>query len=472
MMKAILYTAGEKGWSRVLGSIPWAMLPVANRPLIEYWLELCAEIGIEDVQIVLGDGAAQIETYVGDGERWGVKVQYSFARASERPVDYLLQSQRADEAGVFFVCDWIFLRRRSRFSSRFYEGEGVLSRYDRGELLLLFGRDGKQVCDLLEQQGESATGQAVSHEAAQDVELCRISDIRAYFELNMRMVGGEFSRYVTAGFSNEEGSSIGYNVLTPPSVRLQAPLIIGNDCRIGALSTIGPNAIISSHVIVDRQSELSNCLILPDTYIGQNLEIEGKIVSGNRLISPDDGMMMEIEDSWIVAKNRPEMTSEDLFRWILLWCFGFLLALIQVVPFLFLYLLIFVTGKGLFRRKVFHDSRLGMIKLPVFRKRMVKRSYLISLFRAASLDKFPQLILALRGRLFLCGQKPLKHPEDDALVPQIPLYLPAVFYYGDYTRESDALVDALWYAHARSLFEDLKIVAKALMYRFFRAGRY
>jgi len=32
------------------------------------------------------------------------------------------------------------------------------------------------------------------------------------------------------------------------------------------------------------------------------------------------------------------------------------------------------------------------------------------------------------------------------------------------------LMDSLWYAHIRSLFEDVKILIKSLLYRFFRAG--
>ena len=41
----------------------------------------------------------------------------------------------------------------------------------------------------------------------------------------MKMVGGEFSRYVTAGFAESGGSSIGHNVLTPPSAHLRQPVM-------------------------------------------------------------------------------------------------------------------------------------------------------------------------------------------------------------------------------------------------------
>ncbi len=61
----------------------------------------------------------------------------------------------------------------------------------------------------------------------------------------------------------------------------------------------------------------------------------------------------------------------------------------------------------------------------------------------------------------------LKIWTDPGATPQ---YYPAVFSYADYSRDSDRLVDSLWYAHIRSLFEDVKILIKSLLYRFFRAG--
>jgi hypothetical protein len=65
----------------------------------------------------------------------------------------------------------------------------------------------------------------------------------------------------------------------------------------------------------------------------------------------------------------------------------------------------------------------------------------------------------------------MRHPEDDELIKQLPHYYPGVFCYQDYNKDSDRLVDSLWYAHIRSLYEDVKILIKALVSRFLRAGR-
>ena len=88
-MKAVFYTADALSWAKDLGDTPWPLLPVANRPLLDYWLEICVEAGIRQVQVILGEGAERVEGYAGSGMRWGLDIQYSFARASEQPLDYL-----------------------------------------------------------------------------------------------------------------------------------------------------------------------------------------------------------------------------------------------------------------------------------------------------------------------------------------------------------------------------------------------
>lgn len=465
-MKAIFHIGTNQPWADTIGSEPWALLPVANRPLLDYWLETCAEQGIGDVQIILSDGAEQIETFAGDGTRWGLRIQYGFARANERPLDYVRQSQENWDDGLLFIGGPFFLRRRKAFQAKGYKTLEACRFNHADDTLFLFGKNAEEVESLLAGHAGSPRGVEQIH-----IHPFPVDSVSAYYDLNMKMVRGEFSRYVTAGYGTVDGSSVGYNVLTPPSALLRAPIIIGNDCSLGVMSTVGPNAVIADHVIIDARSELSNCIILQDTYIGQNLEINRKIVSGKRLIDPDDGIMVEIDDSWVVARNRPDMRTEDFVRYCVLWFLALGVSLVQLIPFCILYPLVRITRIGAFQRQLFHDPKTGHVSLPVFAKLKNRRSVVYSLFRAMALDRFPWFLRALGGRLFVCGQPPMRHPQDDEIVTQLIHYYPAVFSYADYNKDSDRLSDALWYVHVRSLFEDVKILIKSLLHRFFRAGR-
>ena len=52
------------------------LVPVANKPVLFYGIESLRNAGIEDIGIIVGDTAAEIEEAVGDGSQWGVNITY------------------------------------------------------------------------------------------------------------------------------------------------------------------------------------------------------------------------------------------------------------------------------------------------------------------------------------------------------------------------------------------------------------
>ncbi len=52
------------------------LVPVANKPILFYGLEAVREAGIEDVGIVVGDTAEEVKRAVGDGSKFGLRVEY------------------------------------------------------------------------------------------------------------------------------------------------------------------------------------------------------------------------------------------------------------------------------------------------------------------------------------------------------------------------------------------------------------
>lgn len=57
---------------------PKPLLPLAGRPLIEYHLQALAAAGFEDVVINQGHLGEQLPATLGEGERWGLRIQYSW----------------------------------------------------------------------------------------------------------------------------------------------------------------------------------------------------------------------------------------------------------------------------------------------------------------------------------------------------------------------------------------------------------
>lgn len=52
------------------------LIPIANKPILFYAIDALAAAGIDDIGIVTGDTAAEVEEAVGDGARFGVRITY------------------------------------------------------------------------------------------------------------------------------------------------------------------------------------------------------------------------------------------------------------------------------------------------------------------------------------------------------------------------------------------------------------
>jgi glucose-1-phosphate thymidylyltransferase len=52
------------------------LIPVANKPMLFHGIEAIAAAGITDVGIIVGDTEEEIRSVVGDGSRWGLRVEY------------------------------------------------------------------------------------------------------------------------------------------------------------------------------------------------------------------------------------------------------------------------------------------------------------------------------------------------------------------------------------------------------------
>lgn len=77
-MKAMILAAGLGTRLRpITNNTPKPIIPVGDRPLIEYLLLLLKKYGIRDIIINLHHLGEKIEKALGDGSRWGIRISYS-----------------------------------------------------------------------------------------------------------------------------------------------------------------------------------------------------------------------------------------------------------------------------------------------------------------------------------------------------------------------------------------------------------
>ena len=81
-MKAILLAAGEGSRLRPYTiDKPKPMIRAANKPIAQYCVEALVANGIKDITFVLGYQRAKVQTFFGDGRRFGARIGYAFQEA-------------------------------------------------------------------------------------------------------------------------------------------------------------------------------------------------------------------------------------------------------------------------------------------------------------------------------------------------------------------------------------------------------
>lgn len=78
-MKAMILAAGKGTRVRpITYTIPKPMIPILQKPVMEFLLELLRQHGFDQVMVNVSHLAHEIENYFRDGQRFGVEIAYSF----------------------------------------------------------------------------------------------------------------------------------------------------------------------------------------------------------------------------------------------------------------------------------------------------------------------------------------------------------------------------------------------------------
>ena len=94
---------------------------------------------------------------------------------------------------------------------------------------------------------------------------------------------------------------IGPRARIAPSAKLVPPYWIGAGSAVGHRCTIGPFALIGEGCVLSENITVQRSIVLPGTFLGPNLELEKKALSGPRLLDLLRGSSIVLADSFIAS---------------------------------------------------------------------------------------------------------------------------------------------------------------------------
>lgn len=362
-MQVILLATGETNKLRPLtNTIPTPLIPVANRPVMVYTLEMLARQGVKQLLVSLYHLAGSIEAYFGDGRRWGVNIEYLLQREAWGSAGALKWAERAlTDTFMVIPADKlidldiaaVLTQHRTRESAVTV----VLQKTGAGEVVCL-EPDGRVTVAAT----ASAGGQAAVNTGVYIFERRILSLIpsRTRFDLDQqllpallaagvpvhgRLVGGywnamaSFADYQAAQHVSLAGSPngsdgrlfdeaarslearqiadsiwVGRNHVIHPSARLAAPVYIGDNCQVGRDVELGPNVVLGKNVIIDDEATVFQSTVLDQTYVGRLVNIDNRIVNKNVMIDVTTAEWSEVVDTFLLSEAHPALLNNGLQR--------------------------------------------------------------------------------------------------------------------------------------------------------------
>lgn len=267
-----------------------ALLPVASKPLINYTFEALLAAGVREVIIVISPFAPLMRKNMGNGERWGITLQYLVSQGEESPAAVLARQGALLSEHCYLMVrgDMLHSLPLQSFIKQAEQlaGDCVAATVAKGftGIAVVQRRETENpwaAADVLTWQ---PTAWQHNTEMALTVELsghyALIDSLHNYHQTNLKAVEGFYHELVLPGTEVHEGLYIGHR----SNVVLNNRGIIGMFCRVHPTARLSGGVVICNEAIIDSEARLYNTVVMPNTYVGQGLELQNTIAWGNVLI--------------------------------------------------------------------------------------------------------------------------------------------------------------------------------------------
>ena len=296
---------------------PKGMIPLGNRPILEYLVRGVVDAGIKEINMVVGYGKNSVMSYFGDGSEFGAKINYSLQVKRTGTLDAMQIGMEGIVDEFLLIPGDNYVSSESFLKLRACKGPALLSgKADRwskwGEIELERGKP-KITFDSPEAYGRihftgitklnldlareliDAAGKHIGESLQiilqnHDFEVLEssswhnivypwdlISGNRLSLSDNLLYRNGKIEKNVTI----KGDVSIGKGTVLRSGTYLTGPVSIGEGCDIGPNSVIGPSVSLGDNVIVKSFTEISDTVVMKNCELGSYSSIKGTVIGEN-----------------------------------------------------------------------------------------------------------------------------------------------------------------------------------------------
>jgi N-acetylglucosaminyldiphosphoundecaprenol N-acetyl-beta-D-mannosaminyltransferase len=269
--------------------LPAALLPVGCQTLVEHVMDQLARAGVTDVHLVMCDRPETFRARLGDGSRWGLRLHWMLVKDARRPYSSLLPDR---------------LRSAPRWllghADTCIDAGGLRDMLGREAMVMQTGADGA-----LSWSGWAVVDPARLPAKMHDLDRADLAGVLAAVspsswpcpsELISRV--DQAAQLLPASLKvDENGRPMtvpaswivrSWGAMSPlahvhPAASIQGPALIGPGCVVERDAVIGEHVVLTRDVVLSTGSKVRHTVVLPDTYVGADLDLNQTVVQGTRV---------------------------------------------------------------------------------------------------------------------------------------------------------------------------------------------
>ncbi|WP_435160666.1 sugar phosphate nucleotidyltransferase [Halorubrum sp. SY-15] len=327
-VSAVILAAGEgRRLEPLTNRRPKPMVPVANRPLLEHVLEAVVAAGIDHVVFVVGYRQERIRNHFGDGDAWGIDVEYVEQSTQLGTGHAVLQAEPAvngpfvvvngdrivDPSIVTTVCDraasgetpTVAVTRVDNpqaYGVVSLEGDRVVAIDEKPDVPVETGRINAGVYGfspaIFEAIRETTTAGELTitatlndvasaagvYAVSYDGRWLDVSNLWDLLAVNAALIGADEAAGESTVGEAVASETTGANA---DSVSVADDAVLADTVRVGPNVTLGGATAIGRNATVEAGAVVENAVVFPDAVIGAGAVVRGAIVAGNARIGPN-----------------------------------------------------------------------------------------------------------------------------------------------------------------------------------------
>ena len=122
-----------------------------------------------------------------------------------------------------------------------------------------------------------------------------VRNVKAWHELNL-VVLRHPEEFTVPGYSSERGVHIGRNVVLEHGTEVKPPVLLQDNTWLARNVRLEGDVIVDSGSYISEGSRLRKTVVCSNTFIGEGLDLESKIVVGRRVIDAETGSWIDLEE--------------------------------------------------------------------------------------------------------------------------------------------------------------------------------